>query len=138
MPTFMGTLQLKEQVKAAISTGPNTTSLPQENGTARLAGALPSPLTARSGSTNPSLPHPTSPSLLHPTSHSQASLPVPRSLGHRRTPSPTLDPLLRIKGKPLATDTSVVLAAVTDGFSRPNILDLKLGSRLWANDAPPA
>jgi len=27
---------------------------------------------------------------------------------------------------------------VTDGFSRPNILDLKLGSRLWADDAPPA
>jgi 1D-myo-inositol-tetrakisphosphate 5-kinase/inositol-polyphosphate multikinase len=46
--------------------------------------------------------------------------------------------LLRIKGKPLTTDTSIVLAAVTDGFSRPNILDLKLGSRLWANDAPPA
>lgn len=120
MPMFMGTLQLGDQVKAVISPSASTTTsmtnLTQESGTVKLTGALPS--------------------LPHPASLSQASLPVPRTLGHRRTPSPTLDPLLRIKGKALTTDTSVVLAAVTDGFSRPNILDLKLGSRLWANDAP--
>ena len=30
-----------------------------------------------------------------------------------------------------------MLSAVTAGFARPNILDLKLGRRLWADDAPP-
>ena len=132
MPTFVGTLQLGQQVNAITSTGTSATTsmknLPQENGTIKLEP--PSPLVAKSSNINPSLAHPTSPS--------QASLPIPRPLGHRRTPSPTLDPLFRIKGKPLSTDTSIVLAAVTDGFSRPNILDLKLGSRLWADDAPPA
>ena len=139
MPTFLGTLQLDEQVSVATSANASAatsvTNLPQENGTDRLAGILPSSLTVVPASANPSLPHPTVPLLpLCPT-----SLPVPRSpLGHRRTPSPTLDPLLRIKGKPLSTDTSIVLAAETDGFSHPNVLDLKLGSRLWADDAPPA
>ncbi|ROT42182.1 SAICAR synthase-like protein [Sodiomyces alkalinus F11] len=40
------------------------------------------------------------------------------------------------KAKKIKTDQSVVLQNATKGFARPNILDTKLGRRLWADDAP--
>lgn len=39
-------------------------------------------------------------------------------------------------GRRVNTDISIVLENVADGFVHPNILDVKLGSRLWADDAP--
>ncbi|KAL3470924.1 inositol polyphosphate kinase-domain-containing protein [Aspergillus californicus] len=41
-------------------------------------------------------------------------------------------------GKKLDTGLSIVLENVASGFKRPNVLDVKLGSRLWADDAIPA
>jgi 1D-myo-inositol-tetrakisphosphate 5-kinase/inositol-polyphosphate multikinase len=41
-------------------------------------------------------------------------------------------------GKKLETGLSIVLENVASGFKRPNVLDVKLGARLWADDAPPA
>ena len=41
-------------------------------------------------------------------------------------------------GKKLETGISIVLENIADGFKRPNVLDIKLGARLWADDAPPA
>lgn len=40
------------------------------------------------------------------------------------------------KSKKIATDTAVVLENAAFGYKRPNILDVKLGERLWADDAP--
>lgn len=40
------------------------------------------------------------------------------------------------RGKKIKTDKSVVLENASGGFTRPNILDVKLGVRLWADDAP--
>lgn len=40
-------------------------------------------------------------------------------------------------GKKLDTGLSIVLENVASGFRRPNVLDVKLGARLWADDAPP-
>jgi 1D-myo-inositol-tetrakisphosphate 5-kinase/inositol-polyphosphate multikinase len=40
-------------------------------------------------------------------------------------------------GKKLETGLSIVLENVAAGFHRPNVLDVKLGARLWADDAPP-
>lgn len=40
------------------------------------------------------------------------------------------------KNRKIATNKSVVLENTTFGFTRPNILDAKLGKRLWADDAP--
>ncbi|KAL4890167.1 SAICAR synthase-like protein [Aspergillus ambiguus] len=39
-------------------------------------------------------------------------------------------------GKKLETGLSIVLENVASGFKRPNVLDVKLGARLWADDAP--
>lgn len=40
------------------------------------------------------------------------------------------------KGKKIKTDTAVVLDNATFGYKKANILDVKLGTRLWADDAP--
>lgn len=39
-------------------------------------------------------------------------------------------------GGKIQTDLAVVLENVAAGYKRPNILDVKLGARLWADDAP--
>lgn len=41
-------------------------------------------------------------------------------------------------GKKIKTNTAVVLENATSEFKKPNILDVKLGTRLWADDAPAA
>ena len=40
------------------------------------------------------------------------------------------------QGKKLETRLSIVLENVTAGFKRPNVIDLKLGARLWDDNAP--
>jgi inositol-polyphosphate multikinase len=40
------------------------------------------------------------------------------------------------KSKKIKTDQAVVLENASFGFKQPNILDVKLGVRLWADDAP--
>lgn len=40
-----------------------------------------------------------------------------------------------LKGKPIETDLAIVLGNVAAGFVKPNILDVKLGRRLWDDDA---
>ncbi|KAJ5194793.1 uncharacterized protein N7498_008231 [Penicillium cinerascens] len=52
--------------------------------------------------------------------------------------SRTDQPWVPSGGKKLETGLSIVLENVAAGFHRPNVLDVKLGARLWADDAPPA
>lgn len=55
------------------------------------------------------------------------------------TSTPTTEkPWVSSKGRKIDTKLSVVLENVASGFKRPNVLDVKLGARLWADDAPPA
>ena len=39
-------------------------------------------------------------------------------------------------GEKIKTDSAIVLGNVSAGFRKPNTLDVKLGARLWADDAP--
>ncbi|KAK2766887.1 hypothetical protein FQN54_006201 [Arachnomyces sp. PD_36] len=39
-------------------------------------------------------------------------------------------------GRKLDTGVSIVLENVASGFQKPSVLDVKLGARLWADDAP--
>lgn len=41
------------------------------------------------------------------------------------------------RGKKLDTGLAIVMENAAAGFVKPNILDVKLGSRLWGDDAPP-
>ncbi|KAF4555444.1 Inositol polyphosphate kinase-like protein [Elsinoe fawcettii] len=43
-----------------------------------------------------------------------------------------------LRGKALDTEIGIVLQNVAAGFVKPNILDVKLGKRLWDDDAPEA
>ncbi|KAL1304251.1 hypothetical protein AAFC00_000667 [Neodothiora populina] len=43
-----------------------------------------------------------------------------------------------LRGRKLDTDLVVVLENTLAGFTRPNFMDIKLGKRLWADDAPKA
>ncbi|MCJ1396444.1 hypothetical protein MMC18_009334 [Xylographa bjoerkii] len=47
-------------------------------------------------------------------------------------------PWVPSNGGKLSTDSAIVLENVAAGLRKPNILDVKLGARLWADDAPPA
>lgn len=40
-------------------------------------------------------------------------------------------------GGKITTDCAIAMENVAYGFKKPNILDVKLGARLWADDAPP-
>ena len=60
--------------------------------------------------------------------------------------SPNGEPVLRSArkswvpsdGGKIKTDCAIVLENIAAGFKNPNILDVKLGARLWGDDAPPA
>ncbi|KAI4145185.1 MAG: hypothetical protein LQ340_006370 [Diploschistes diacapsis] len=41
-------------------------------------------------------------------------------------------------GAAIVAENNIVLENVADGFDKPNVLDVKLGRRLWADDAPTA
>lgn len=43
----------------------------------------------------------------------------------------------RLHGKKLATELHIVLENITNGFKKPNVLDLKLGAQLWDEKAKP-
>lgn len=67
--------------------------------------------------------------------------------GHARSASGhlTSEPLIKRSatkewtpsgGAKLNSDLSIVLSNATAGFQKPNVIDLKLGARLWDDDAP--
>lgn len=41
-------------------------------------------------------------------------------------------------GGKIVTDSAIMLENVAEHYQKPNILDVKLGARLWADDSPPA
>jgi 1D-myo-inositol-tetrakisphosphate 5-kinase/inositol-polyphosphate multikinase len=50
----------------------------------------------------------------------------------------TSDGTVELKhGKKLATELHIVLENITNGFKKPNVLDLKLGAQLWDEDSKP-
>lgn len=117
MPTFIGTL----------SSAP--THQPLALAAAQNGGAIVLPPSETSSSTN---------------------TPISADLSATITDAPTtlytkLDPVAEdevpwtpSEGRKLDTGLSIVLENVASGFRRPNVLDVKLGARLWADDAPPA
>ncbi|KAJ5356320.1 Inositol polyphosphate kinase [Penicillium concentricum] len=108
MPLYVGSLSSSEQQQ------------PLAIAAARESGALPLP---ESGDvTDSSLPS-------QPPSHT-ASTPedgAPAKEEAAWVPS---------GGKKIDTGLSIVLENIACGFRRPNVLDVKLGARLWADDSP--
>ncbi|OCL12114.1 SAICAR synthase-like protein [Glonium stellatum] len=76
------------------------------------------------------------------SSSQDASTTAPSSNGAAPPLPPTAAPLeldetRRLHGKKLQTDQCIVLENVAGSFKKPNILDLKLGARLWDDSARP-
>ncbi|KAJ9222774.1 arginine metabolism regulation protein iii [Paecilomyces variotii] len=112
MPTFIGTLSSADQQQS------------QALAQAQQAGAIVVPPSDAPSSSNT------------PVS-SGTSLPVTDASG-QGTPIQKQDPWVPSGGRKLETGLSIVLENVASGFKRPNVLDVKLGARLWADDAPPS
>lgn len=108
MPNFFGTMQLGSQVPASMTPAITTEGI--STPTAILGGTQP---------LNPTVTHAPS-----------------RSVPGTELELPLSDPG-PLKGKRLETDLHIVLENISAGFRQPNILDLKLGARLWDDDAKP-
>ncbi|OJD40698.1 inositol polyphosphate multikinase [Diplodia corticola] len=106
MPTFMGTLELNKSPEAAT-----------------LAAAVASDSPDPSGASTPAVAP--IPEAAAPASGTAAGT------GTGTAATLSLDDVGPMKGKKLSTDTSIVLENVAAGFRKPNILDLKLGARLY-------
>ena len=65
---------------------------------------------------------------------------VPQELRGLISPSvtPSDSAWVPSNGGKIKTECGIVLGNAALGFVKPNILDIKLGARLWADDAPPA
>ncbi|PLB47243.1 arginine metabolism regulation protein iii [Aspergillus steynii IBT 23096] len=110
MPTFMGTLSSADQQD------PLALAASQQGGAVVLPESDSTSTTNTPATTDPSA----TPSQTAPDTTKQKESWVPSG------------------GKKLETGLSIVLENVASGFTRPNVLDVKLGARLWADDAPPA
>jgi inositol-polyphosphate multikinase len=87
---------------------------------------------------------------INPDAAKPAATPFPRPVhGHSLSQSALLEPVGSAPvaatvpeawtpsgGRKLDAERGVVLENVAYGFTQPNILDVKLGARLWADDAP--
>lgn len=117
MPTFIGTLS------SASQQSPLALAAVQESG----ATLLPGPQSQQA-----SVP-------VAPIRHSAVSVfPSPTASTATPVPPPSDLPWVPSNGKKIETGISIVLENVASGFTRPNVVDVKLGIRLWADDAPPA
>ncbi|KAJ5177955.1 Inositol polyphosphate kinase [Penicillium coprophilum] len=110
MPLYVGSLSSSEQQP------------PQAIATARESGVLPLP---ESDDVTPDSSLPS-----QPPSHT-ASTPEDGA-----APAKEEAAWVPSGGKQIDTGLSIVLENIACGFRRPNVLDVKLGARLWADDAP--
>jgi 1D-myo-inositol-tetrakisphosphate 5-kinase/inositol-polyphosphate multikinase len=111
MPRFMGTLQHNTSVSEATS---GLSNPPPDSA----AASVPPPIAGLKLLNIPAT---------HPPSSS-----IPGTDPTLLTSDASL-----LKGRKLDTELHIVLENVAAKFKKPNILDLKLGSRLWADDAKP-
>ncbi|KAL1999801.1 hypothetical protein VTN02DRAFT_3967 [Thermoascus thermophilus] len=113
MPTFIGTLSSAEHQQ------------PLALAAAARGGAIVIPQSDSSSASNT------------PNS-ADAPQQIPGTSEHAPLPQPQEAPWVPSGGRKLDTGLSIVLENVAFGFKRPNVLDVKLGARLWADDAHPS
>jgi inositol-polyphosphate multikinase len=118
MPTLIGALTPSDQSAGALDAVPALEEYPSA---AHLATVPPPAHAPSNGASN-----------------------MPGQHSHRSTPSLSQLPVSKRTswqpsgGKKINTGLAIVLENVAHGFTHPNILDVKLGVRLWADDAPAA
>ncbi|KAL8712946.1 MAG: hypothetical protein Q9220_002804 [cf. Caloplaca sp. 1 TL-2023] len=73
--------------------------------------------------------------ILNPTEAGSAIPESPQTIAHAPVVDKAWTPS---NGGKIKTDLAIVLENIAAPFKNPNILDVKLGARLWDDDAPPA
>ena len=111
MPTFMGTLSSNSEQQSLLAGIQN-------------AGELSLQTSGVSSSTDTASPATPELSAVPGVTTIPASIPQQEA------------PWVPSGGKKIESGVSIVLENVASGFQRPSVLDVKLGSRLWADDAP--
>ncbi|EEH06615.1 arginine metabolism regulation protein III [Histoplasma capsulatum G186AR] len=117
MPRFIGTL--------SSATAPDVLEIPISETRTSVATAAVDPLVSSSSSTDT----PVTPELSRTSNLVTVPVPVATHKEPEWFPS---------QGKKINSSVSIVLENVAAGFKRPSVLDVKLGARLWADDATPA
>ncbi|KIV99233.1 uncharacterized protein PV09_09097 [Verruconis gallopava] len=131
LPRFMGTLQFGDRRPAAVSLPANSASgTPQANTDVIEAHVINLPATHAPSTSIP-------PSEISPSASEVQSTPASSSSTSGTAATLSLADPGPLKGKKLDTDLHIVLENVSAGFTQPNILDLKLGARLWDEAAKP-
>ncbi|KAI9682987.1 MAG: hypothetical protein M1822_006180 [Bathelium mastoideum] len=135
MPTYMGSVHLAAP-EESIKTGPAIARSPKLS---RAPMLLPHPTSGASAHEPFFQPaaavaqqKPSPPKTLPRNGASATTTTTTTSIPN--APARSAGPAL--KGNALETDMAVVLENIAAGCLRPNILDIKLGARLWADDAP--
>ena len=127
MPTFHGKLDLLGKVDT------DSNGKPLEEAMSSITASV----VAQQQQTTPGAPaHLLSRSQTQPRT-SQPKLHKSNTVANDGSTSNVTSPRKAFFGKPLDTPLCIVLEDVATHFQRPNILDLKLGTRLWDDDAPP-
>ncbi|KAI4720827.1 SAICAR synthase-like protein [Aureobasidium sp. EXF-10727] len=73
-----------------------------------------------------------------PRSAGNEAIVLPAALENETEEKDVAETNSALRGKKLDTGLAIVLENVLAGFQKPNFVDVKLGKRLWADDAPPA
>ncbi|KAL9064819.1 MAG: hypothetical protein Q9157_007695, partial [Trypethelium eluteriae] len=145
MPTYMGQVRLKNP-EESIKTGPAIARSPKLS----RAPTLPSQNRPTSGSTSEAVPPPRPFPAPADTTGDMTQRNKTNDNNNSKGKSGTKDdsnndhhhaavsstPGTTLPSTALETETAIVLENLAAGFVRPNILDIKLGARLWADDAP--
>lgn len=108
MPTFIGTLSSADQQQ------------PLAKAAAEHGGAIVIPTSDNSSASNTAISLDASQKVVGTSEHAP----------------PLQEEWVPSGGRKLETGLSIVLENVASGFKRPNVIDVKLGARLWADDAP--
>ncbi|CZR63440.1 related to transcriptional regulator ARG82 [Phialocephala subalpina] len=137
MPTFLGTLTLDEQTNgtstsieeagAALLAKHNGTSIEEASATILAAEEASAAILFNGSDTNGT-------AILSNGTNTPIEI-ITNGVPRAKHAIPSTEPPIKT-GKRIITNLAVVLENAAHGFIKPNILDVKLGVRLWADDAP--
>jgi inositol-polyphosphate multikinase len=103
-----------------------------------LASLMPTFLGTLSQATTISAPIQVHPAELSNVHNQPTQAPTTTAAGAEDEQQRTKPDTTHLKGRPISSPLHIVLSSITTGLHRPNVLDLKLGSRLWDDTALPA
>ncbi|KAI5302415.1 hypothetical protein KEM56_000718 [Ascosphaera pollenicola] len=131
MPQMLGQLQLQEQSQPQPQSQPPAQSTDGQSFEPAVVTPTSTPIITQA---------PPLPSASASSDYSEIKRLARTSTGETDNAADTLDlrDWMPAHGTKIPTNLAIVIENIACGFKKPSIIDIKLGSRLWAEDAPPA